>query len=73
MFLPRFGEGGKVLADGRDKHFFFVNYEGFRQKQQATATAELPNADLINLIPGDLGVLSRAYYFDQGIAPRTGK
>ncbi|MCI0388884.1 MAG: carboxypeptidase regulatory-like domain-containing protein [Acidobacteria bacterium] len=72
MFLPRFGEGGKVLADGRDKHFFFVNYEGFRQKLQATATAELPNADLINLMPGDLGVLSRAYYFDQGIVPRTG-
>lgn len=30
VFLPRFGEGGPSLYNGRDKTFFFVSYEGFR-------------------------------------------
>jgi Carboxypeptidase regulatory-like domain len=30
MFLPRFGEGGKTLYDGRNRSFFFVSYNGQR-------------------------------------------
>jgi hypothetical protein len=42
--LPRFGEGGPSLW--RNKGFFFVEYEGFRQRQQTTAltTILLPQA-----------------------------
>jgi hypothetical protein len=61
--------GGKLV---RDKHFFFGNFEGFRQKQQQTASAVLPNADLVRLVPGELGRLMRAFYFDLGIIPTTG-
>jgi hypothetical protein len=30
VFLPRFGEGGPMLYDGRNRTFFFVYYEGQR-------------------------------------------
>lgn len=72
LTLPRFGEGGPALERYRDKHFFFASYEGFRQRQQATSSAVLPNADLVRLVPGDLGRLMRAFYFDLGIIPPTG-
>ncbi|MGH9901493.1 MAG: hypothetical protein ACRD68_06720, partial [Pyrinomonadaceae bacterium] len=44
MPLPRFGEGGPAVF--RDKGFFFFNYEGFRERRQATAlkTILLPQA-----------------------------
>jgi hypothetical protein len=69
---PRFGAGGPALATFRDRHFFFASYEGFRQKLEQTSAAVLPNADLVRLIPGDLGRLSRAFYFDLNIIPATG-
>ncbi len=56
----------------KERHFFFGSYEGFRQRQQATSSAVLPNADLVRLIPGDLGRLMRAFYFDLGIIPASG-
>ncbi|HEX3248465.1 MAG TPA: carboxypeptidase regulatory-like domain-containing protein [Pyrinomonadaceae bacterium] len=42
--LPRFGEGGASVF--RNKGFFFLNYEGFRQRQTSSAlkTILLPNA-----------------------------
>jgi len=42
--LPRFGEGGMSVF--RNKAFFFLNYEGFRQRQTSSAlkTILLPNA-----------------------------
>jgi hypothetical protein len=33
MSLPRFGEGGHALYQGRDRTFFFVSYEGLRLRQ----------------------------------------
>ena len=34
ILLPRFGEGGSPLSyDGKNRSFFFVAYEGLRQKQ----------------------------------------
>lgn len=56
--------GGRII---RNKHFFFGSYEGFRQRFEQTASATLPNQTLINLIPGDLGRLYRAYYLDSGL------
>ena len=33
VVLPRFGEGGQAIIDGRDRTFFFVSYEGLRSRQ----------------------------------------
>lgn len=56
----------------RNRHFFFGNYEGFQQKLQQTASATVPNADLIRLIPGELGRLYKIFYIDGGVVPATG-
>lgn len=53
----------------RNKHFVFGNFEGFRQRLELTSALTLPNSDLIRLIPGDLGRLSRGFYLDTGVVP----
>ena len=58
-------------AEGR-RHFFFASFEGFRQQLEQTTSIVVPTADFVNLIPGDLGRLSRAFYFGQGVTPATG-
>lgn len=58
---------------GRDRHFFFGSYEGFNQAREATRSFVFPSADLIQLIPGDLGRLYREFYLARGlVAPGTG-
>jgi hypothetical protein len=61
--------GGPLL---KQRHFFFGNYEGFRQRREQTTALTLPNADLIRLIPGDLGLLHRTFYLDGGIISTNG-
>jgi hypothetical protein len=56
----------------RNRHFFFGNYEGFRQRLEDTATLTLPTADMVRQIPGDLGRLFRTYYFDLGVLSPSG-
>jgi hypothetical protein len=44
VFLPRFGEGGRALYDGRDRTFFFFSYEGLRLTQpQPFRTVRVPS------------------------------
>jgi Carboxypeptidase regulatory-like domain/TonB dependent receptor len=63
--------GGKIV---RDRHFFFGSYEGFLQKRlnQTASNVVVPNADLISLVPGDLGRYFKTYYVDRGIIPPSG-
>lgn len=56
----------------KNRHFLFGNYEGFRQKLEQTAAATVPNADLLNLMPGNFGKLMRIFYVDRGIVPASG-
>lgn len=42
IFFPRFGEGGPVLLNGRDRAFFLFNYEGFRFRTQDTQLLRVP-------------------------------
>src|SRR5215207_7547357 len=44
IMLPRFGEGGKHLYDGRNKSFFFVAYEPRWRTDFLTASGLLPTA-----------------------------
>jgi len=37
VYLPRFGEGGPAVYDGRDRTFFFAAYQNQRQASQTTA------------------------------------
>lgn len=42
IFLPRFGEGGRALYDGRDRSFFFFAYEGFRRSEGGAQISTIP-------------------------------
>ncbi|MBN8731280.1 MAG: carboxypeptidase regulatory-like domain-containing protein [Acidobacteria bacterium] len=61
--------GGPVV---RNRHFFFGNFEGFRQKLEQTASATVPNAALLSQMPGQFGRLMRLFYIDRGVVPATG-
>lgn len=63
--------GGRLK---RDRHFFFSNYEGLvqRRREQSAVTTAVPNADLIGLVPGDLGRYLRTYLIDRNIVPAQG-
>lgn len=37
----KFGEGGKIVDSGKDKRFFFFNYEEFRQPQALSRTRKI--------------------------------
>ena len=43
--FPRFGEGGPRFDSGRDKAFFFVNYEEFRLPQSLSRTRKVLTPD----------------------------
>ena len=45
-----FGEGGPVFDKGRDKTFFFLSYEGTRERRSVTSVQTAPNA---NWLRGD--------------------
>jgi Carboxypeptidase regulatory-like domain len=46
IFLPRFGEGGPSLYNGKNRAFFFVDYEGRRQLIGSTQLlSNLPTAE----------------------------
>ncbi|MDQ3754874.1 MAG: TonB-dependent receptor [Acidobacteriota bacterium] len=50
ILLPRFGEGGPAIYSGKNKAFFFFNYEGTRIRRGVT---RLGNVPLPNEIRGD--------------------
>jgi hypothetical protein len=61
--------GGPIVPA---RHFFFASYEGFRQREDLVANQTLPNAALMELIPGDLGRFFRSSLIDTGFIPATG-
>ncbi|HYN85499.1 MAG TPA: TonB-dependent receptor [Pyrinomonadaceae bacterium] len=44
IYLPRFGEGGPAYWSGRDRAFFFFNYEGYRFARQENTLFSVPTA-----------------------------
>lgn len=75
IILPRFGEGGRAFRSGKNRAFFFFNYELVRQRQgvdlnslvlsdaQRAAVTDPVVRKLIDLIP-------RANFFDSAGTPR---
>jgi len=60
--------GGPIV---KNRHFFFGNYEGFRQRLQQTGTFTAPNRELVELMPGNLGQFYRAFYLDRNVVTGT--
>ena len=65
VFLPRFGEGGPALYDGRDRTFFFFAYEPRWRQDFVTQTTLLPTAaqragDFRDLVKTSSGLLPAA-------------
>src|SRR2546423_3705678 len=52
--LPHFGEGGPMTWSGRNKAFFFFNYEGYRFLEGANTILTVPTA---RMRTGDFGEL----------------
>ena len=50
LHLPRFGEGGPSIYNGKDKTFFFFSYLGFRRRQGVSQTATVPNQTQRNFV-----------------------
>lgn len=42
VYLPRFGEGGPAYYSGKNRTFFFFNYEGYRFNQSETVNLSVP-------------------------------
>ncbi|MBA3569319.1 MAG: TonB-dependent receptor [Pyrinomonadaceae bacterium] len=57
IYLPRFGEGGPATYSGKNKAFFFFNYEGTRIRKGVT---RLGNVPLPNEIRGDFSSAAAA-------------
>jgi len=61
--------GGHLV---KDRHFFFGNYEGFRQRLQQTQSLTAPNRELLEQVPGDLGRFLRTFYLERGVVSSAG-
>jgi Carboxypeptidase regulatory-like domain/TonB-dependent Receptor Plug Domain len=59
--IPRFGQGGPTLYDGKDRTFFFVAYQNQRQAFNQTANVLVPTAE---------GRAMLRQLFPQGVNPR---
>src|SRR5215208_548656 len=62
IYLPRFGEGGKRLYNGKNKSFFFFAYEPRWRQDFLTGTALVPseaerNGDFRNLVRTASGIV----------------
>lgn len=54
IYLPRFGEGGRTYVSGRNRAFFFFNYNGFRFQETETVDITVPTE---RMRQGDFGEL----------------
>lgn len=62
IYLPRFGEGGPVLLSGKNRAFFFFNYNGFRFNQTENVFISVPT---LRMREGDFGELLTDSYVRQ--------
>jgi hypothetical protein len=68
IYLPRFGEGGKSLLSGKNRHFFFFNYQGTNAASGAAAGTNFTT--LIPVIPANRSQANLiATFFPGGLPP----
>ncbi len=77
VYLPRFGEGGPVIGyKGKNKTFFFVNYEGLREDLSTTFLNRVPSnaARAGHLVSGNITVNAKVQpYLDIFPLPNVGE
>ncbi|HKX33080.1 MAG TPA: TonB-dependent receptor [Blastocatellia bacterium] len=66
LYLPRFGEGGRSLFDGRNRAFFFFSYEGLRLRQPQTLVTVTPSLRLRNLVAPSIRTILDAFPLPTG-------
>ncbi|HYG08967.1 MAG TPA: hypothetical protein VD835_03230, partial [Pyrinomonadaceae bacterium] len=54
IYLPNFGEGGPVLRSGKNRAFFFFNYNGYRFAESESVDITVPT---LRMRQGDFGEL----------------
>lgn len=71
LYLPRFGEGGPSVYNGKDRAFFFFSYEGLRETTTSLSTGYVETPQfreaVINARPGGI---SAAILGSDGVQPR---
>src|SRR6476619_6296626 len=75
IYLPRFGEGGPVFRSGKDRAFFFFNYEVLRQRQgvdlNSLVLSDAQRASITDPVIGRLiELIPRANFVDSTGTPR---
>jgi outer membrane receptor protein involved in Fe transport len=71
LYLPRFGEGGPAVYNGRDRAFFFVSYEGLRESSTGTSTIYVETPQFRQMVIGARpGGITAAVLGSSGIQPR---
>ena len=71
LFLPRFGEGGPAVYNGRDRAFFFFSYEGLRENTTSLATAYVETPQFRQaVIAARPGGVTAGVFSSGGVQPR---
>jgi outer membrane receptor protein involved in Fe transport len=56
LYLPRFGEGGKSIINGKDRFFFFITYQGIRNPTTVTL-----RSSSLGILPSEFSRLLAAF------------
>ena len=71
VYLPRFGEGGPAIYNGKNKAFFFLSYEGLRNSVNTVATGYVETPEFRQLVQQQRSNSIAARVFaTPGITPR---
>jgi hypothetical protein len=71
LFLPRFGEGGRSITNGKDKAFFFFSYEGLRENTTNPSVQYVETAQYRqSIIAARAGGKTATILGSPGVAPR---
>ena len=72
LILPRFGEGGPAVYNGRNRAFFFFSYEGLRENTSSLSTGYVETPQFRQaVLAARPGSITSAVFNSSGIQPRT--
>src|SRR6185295_15150700 len=71
IYLPRFGEGGPAVYNGKNRAFFFLSYEGLRENTTSLSTGYIETAQFRQAVLSQRpGGITAAVFNSGGIQPR---